>query len=128
MRFFEFLKLALRFFGVVWPLPDLANSDECRMWLRGVLGLADELAELTTTEMDDEAVAVLLELINDDETWSMIYAFIANLLQEGGEDVSLAGLEGAVRNKVAELKPGIDPATIVAIIMAIIEIIRMFRK
>jgi hypothetical protein len=114
---FAVIQAAMKLF----KLPDFNVESEVRTWCKGVVALGDVIADLTTTTVDDEAVAFLDRVVTDDENWAIAWQ-VMQFLFAGDEDSAKVG--------AMELgdKTGIDPATIIAIITAILELLDWWRN
>ncbi len=73
------LKWARRIMSL-FPLPDWNVSEEVRNWTIKALGLADEIADETSTQIDDKVVDALRKVVDDTETWEVFYALILDLI------------------------------------------------
>jgi len=120
VSFFEVLRIVLRVLSV-GPPPPIEQEAELRAWVRSVFEMADELADMSATPVDDQLVQVALKLVNDDEIWSLAYQMLVAIVTDDDNKV------GASFNQLTS-KAGIDPLTIMALIKMIAEIIQQFRR
>ena len=111
-------------------LPDWSVSESVRQWVIKVLGVAKKLAEETETEKDDQAVAALLVLVNDEQSWIKLHATVQalrELLMTGSiqiEDITVD--HQLIRDCADDVK--IDPIVIVSIIQMILELIKWWKN
>ncbi len=117
----------------IMDIPSTIKDGEavCK-WVRAVLNALEVGAKMTPISADDEAILVLQAALRDNETWAAFHSMlISQFLAEehilvGNSD----GLEAAKVTAVAEAfgkKVGIDPASIIAIVTAIIQLIKWWR-
>jgi hypothetical protein len=66
----EIFKLAQR----LYPFPDLADEAGCRMWCRNACIVAAEVADLTDIGWDDNVVAAVAKIPEDDQLWALAWA------------------------------------------------------
>lgn len=103
--------------------PDLTEKDKLRQWLLNLASVAARASEQSPTEYDDKVVAFLESLVKADTSWDRAYSLI-QLLASGEDPQYVASLMQTT--EVAD-DAEIDPITVVAIIRAIIEVIRIWR-
>ena len=105
------------------PLPDLADEAGCRAWCRSACGVLAQVADLTTTTLDDSAVAVAVKIVEDDTLWGLAWAVVDWVSKPQPSTV-------AARESAKELgdKTGIDPFTIIAIIQAVVSFIQWWKN
>ena len=84
----DFLKRMFAAVLTIFKLPDIADSVRLRRFIQGILEFAASMADRTSTQIDDLAVDSVLRLVNDDETWAAIHAWIvARLANEPGPEL-----------------------------------------
>lgn len=118
------LKL-LRMLKKLWDIPPVEDEAAFRAWLGTLAELAAELANLSPTTVDDKLVALLRQVIGDDNMWAAVYGLLLSLLGGEGEKVGDADVESRVK---ALALPGIDPASLVMLILSIVRLIREWLK
>ena len=108
----------------------LGDGSQVRATLQKFIVLLEEMAANTATVVDDIGVRLAKVAIEDDETWGIVWAAIESLLnQDSGaapasaDDPQIIAAAGALSDKT-----GIDPITIIALIMQLIEMIRDWRN
>ncbi len=121
VKLFEWLGLLKTFMLMirkVLPLPDFLDSGATRTWTKGLLSELDDLADETTTEIDDITVGLLEQCVNDDELWIILHSLLRDAIVRDAVD-------HAKCDALAE-KVGFDPGTIALIISIIVQVIRMW--
>lgn len=108
------------------PLPDLADEAGCRAWCRSACGVLAQVADLTTTTLDDSAVAVVVNVVEDDTLWGLAWDVIGWVTREEAEGgpTRLKPMSAAFLGE----KVGIDPFTIIAIIQAVVSFIQWWKN
>ena len=104
-------------------LPDWENAEDVRQFVLKILGYLEDLAESTTTQIDDMVVDGLKRFTADQEIWLLFYGLLIDLFN--GEE---EGSAGSPRVVALADEVGIDPATIILIITTVINAIRWWRK
>ena len=122
-----FLNILMRFISAV-----LGSSDKTRAVVRRILTFAEDMAADTDTPIDDVVVRLATAVVEDDETWDMAWVVIQKYL-DGVNAGVVASTDGADADVVALAEKlgddtGIDPITIIALIMQLIEWIREWRN
>ena len=116
----------LRIFRVIADLPDFGDKEATRQWLLNLCEIAKLLTERTPTEADDAVLAFLERSIANPALFDPIYELLVALLgAKDGESpkVGLTPMLAAEANKA-----GIDPLTIVAVIEAVVGLIKLIRE
>lgn len=123
---------ALPWLHMLLPLlkwPGTEDSERLRAWYHEIVAFLDKLADLTATNMDDEAVAALKKILSNNEAWAMMYSLLVAMQTDentdGDEELLLAPYKEHVGN-LAD-KVGIPVPTIVALIMMMLQAIKFFR-
>jgi hypothetical protein len=124
MRFLELIQVAVRLMKL-WPLPDWTDSPVVRTWFVELLDVLDYLAAKTETTFDDEAIEAARKLIADEANWAAFYGLIYDLVF--GE-VDVAPLPTDPRVCAVADKAEMDPATLIMLITAAIELIKLWRE
>jgi len=106
------------------PLPDLADEAGCRQWCRALVGVLNQIADLTTTTLDDSAVAVIGNVVEDDTLWGLLWDLVSWLTSGAVADDAVTEAKARALGE----KVGIDPFTIIAIIQAVIQFINWWRN
>jgi hypothetical protein len=121
MRFLELLRI----FRVIANLPDFADKEAVRQWLLKLCDVAKLLTDRTPTEADDAVLAFLERSIADEKLFDPIFELLTNLLAaEPGAPTCAAPPELAAATEAA----AIDPLTIVAIMEAVVALIKFIRE
>jgi len=120
MRFLELLRI----FRVIADLPDFADREATRTWLLGLCDVAKLLTDRTPTPADDAIVAFLERSISDPKLFDPIFGLLTTLLatDDGPETLASAELTEAT------ISAGIDPMTILAIVEAVVGLIKLIRE
>jgi hypothetical protein len=100
------------------------NSEEAREWVLDLLNLMRRAAEFTESTFDETLVDGCISAVKVDLLWDWIWRFIGPILD--GEDAILVTCDTTVAQEAD--KAGINPATLIAIIQAIMELIKIFRN
>lgn len=111
--------------GKLLPLPDLADEAGCRQWCRTLVGVLKQVAELTTTTIDDSVVATVAKVVEDDSLWGLLWDLVSWITAR-----STTGEEGITTSKARVLadKLGIDWGKLAALIQAIIDFINSWKN
>ena len=121
MRFLELLRI----FRTIANLPDFTNKEAVREWLIGLLGIAQSFTDRTPNEADDRVVEFLVRSVANEKLFDPIYDLLTAMLTAPPEAVACT----APPTLAAEAeKVGIDPVTIVAIIEAVVGLIKLIRE
>jgi hypothetical protein len=120
MRFLELLRI----FRVIANLPDFGDKEATRQWLLKLCEIAKLLTERTPTPADDKVLAFLERSIADSALFDPIYDLLTALLAHDDGPETLASQELTE----ATLKAGIDPLTILAIVEAVVGLIKLIRE
>ncbi len=128
MDFFKWLRLLIGLAGKIdlarlLKLPDIQDSGDTQAWTACVLDAGGVLTELTPTDVDDEAVAALKAIVEDDEAWAAVFGFLQVLVT----DDNIVGGEAPPLVQAAGEKLDISPLLIVTIVKAIAELIKWLR-
>ncbi len=120
MRFLEMLRI----FRVIANLPDFGDKAAVQAWLLKLCEIAKLLIERTPTPADDAVLAFLERSIGDPKLFDPIYDLLTALLahDDGPETLASQDLTEAA------LKAGIDPMTILAIVEAVVGLIKLIRE
>lgn len=100
------------------------TETELREFVRRIVGVAQTVAELTGTAIDDHACEMVLKAVNNDLLWGWIWSLVDQWIVDENAPI-LVSAEAAP----AELQAAaIDPLTVIAIIKAAIELWKLIRK
>jgi hypothetical protein len=100
------------------------NEQEARTWINDLLDLAARLAVLSPNNIDDRIIQMAGLAVSSDPIWAWMWRVLGPVINGDGDLIV-----GAPEELVAEAdKAGIDPLTILAIVNAIIELIKAFRN
>lgn len=109
----------------------LESSEKTRDIVVSLLDGAARMAAITATTIDDVVVRLAQAAVANDETWDMVWAVIQKYLDPDiGLDAGSVEADPqivALANKLGD-DTKIDPITIIALIMQIIEWIREWRN
>ena len=95
---------------------------QARQLITDQLLLFARYADMTPTEIDNRTVAMAQLAVANDIVWGWLWKFVQRWLEE---DEMIVG-DCPEPAEAAEV--GIDPLTIIAIIKAVVELIKLFRK
>ena len=127
----DVIAIVLKLTGLL-PLPDYKDSIELRLWLKKGLALLDELADQTETEVDDKMVDALESVINNDAAYNGLHALIMSLIDKSESEIEVLGAtdgsELQARAKAVGKEVGIDPFTIISIVMMAIKALAWIRE
>ncbi len=120
MRFLELLRI----FRAIAAIPDFGDKEAVRAWLLKLCDVAKLLTDRTPTPADDAIVAFLERSISDPKLFDPIFGLLTTLLatDDGPETLASAELTDAT------ISAGIDPLTIMAIIEAVVGLIKLIRE
>jgi signal transduction histidine kinase len=105
--------------------PAITDQSALRMWCQKLADVASELADLTQIDLDDKLAAGLATIVDNDAYWSALYAIIVAAIEYSQEDGEL--IVGDEADSLSA-EAGIDPATIVLIIEAVMQLIKWWRE
>ena len=101
------------------------NENEARKWIGAGLQWIATGATLTPTVIDDQAVAIVTKALESDVIWGWAWRLLDGFV-DGSTLVESEPVADDVSAASAEV--GIDPLTIIAIVKAIADLIKLFRK
>lgn len=129
---------------LVWLLrlarvPDLADKPAVREWLKHLLRMATEVAQVTANRLDDIGVAFLTRLVENDDTWDQLYQLLLAFAQRvsSSEPVAIDDLDREVRGLldgaprsgvVSTWEAGFDPVVLTELLLAIVRLLLSFRQ
>lgn len=99
------------------------DEQQARKWVRDGMSWIGQGTTITNTLIDDKIVAMAMSAIDSDLLWPWIWNLIDGLVAD--PPLTMAADEEFT---CAAEKAGIDPMTIIAIISAVVELWRKFRK
>lgn len=118
----------LRIFRTIADLPDFSDKEAMRTWLLRLCDVAGLLTRLTPSPADDAVLAFLERSIADPKLFDPIFELLSNLLADDGPLTAMQA-DSASWPIVAEAKAaGIDPVMIIAIIEAVVALIKLLRE
>ena len=98
------------------------NETAARAWIKSIGNVILEGTSITNTTVDDAVVKMFFDAIDNDILWGLLWPLIDDIFAE-------SVLVKASPELCAESeKAGIDPMTILAIITAIFNLWKQFRK
>ena len=105
----------------------MAIEQEVRQGVQEILGGGAKLANLSQNTIDDAAIAAAQQAVANDLLWGWMWRMIELLFDD--EDGLIVSSENVAEELKAEAAVvGLDPATIIAIITAIVQLIKLFRN
>jgi hypothetical protein len=99
------------------------TENEARVWVRQIIEVIRKGATLTSIAIDDKICDMLLTAVDSDTLWSWIYQLLSRFLSD--DDGIIVG---DIPEPVEAAEMGLNPLMIIAIIKAIAELIKLFRK
>ena len=128
---------AFRFFrkyGSLIAVPNLDDKAGFRAWCGDLAGFCAEMAKLTDTTLDDTATDAMLRIISDDQSFDTFYTVltsIIDLVSSDDVDDDKVGADGDLVNDslagVMAERVGLDPVTIISLIMMAARFIKWLR-
>jgi hypothetical protein len=100
------------------------TSQELRTFVKAALEFAADIVKLSSTEVDDKVVAVLARLADSDAGWALLEKLIGRYL----DDSQLVESDGTDLVSAVAGEVGVDPATVLQIVMLVVQFIRALRK
>ena len=100
------------------------TENEARVWVRQIIEVMRKGATLTTTEVDDKVCDMVLLAVDSNTLWPWIWQLLSRFLASDDDGL----LVGDIPEPVEAAEMGLNPLTIIAIIRAIAELIKLFRK
>ena len=106
-------------------LLEAIDADQAKEVVLGVLDFAGEIAAMTPWPTDDKIVAVAKDLVERPLVWKIVIGLINRALPESAPGVAF-GAEGdeLFAAIAAEDTKGVDPVTIVTLIMTLLPMIQ----
>jgi hypothetical protein len=101
------------------------NENEARQWIGAGLQWIATGATLTPITIDDQAVAIVTKALESDVIWGWSWRLLEGIL---GGSALVESEPVAAEVTAASAEVGIDPLTIIAIVKAIAEMIKLFRR
>jgi hypothetical protein len=101
------------------------NENEARQWIGAGLQWIATGATLTPITIDDQVVVIVMKALESDVIWGWAWRLLEGFL-DGSTLVESEPVAADVSSASAEV--GIDPLTIIAIVKAIADLIKLFRK
>lgn len=105
----------------------LSDPDKIQVFLLSVLGKIN----VTDRPVLSMLVEALKAIVENDEAWELLYDLILSLLNEDTTETVRGDIvtarANAIKAAVGEDKTKIDPATIIMIITAVVELFKMWR-
>lgn len=90
------------------------------------LSLVGRYSEITPTEIDDRVVAMVTTAVASPIIWPWVWSLLQRFLADETHVLAEVGIEGCPE-PTAAAEMGLDPLTIIAIVKAIAELIKLFR-
>ena len=120
MRILELLRIV----RTIAAIPDFGDKEATRAWLLKLCDVAKLLTEQTPTPADDAVLAFLERSIGNPAMFDPIYDLLGALLAGNGD----APVAMAFPLTSEAEKAGIDPMTILAIVEAVVGLIKLIRE
>ena len=122
MRILELLRIV----RTVAAIPDFGDKEATRAWLLKLCEIAGLLVERTPTPADDAVLAFLERSIGNPALFDPIYDLLVALLGAEDGESQKVGLTPMLAGEAE--KVGIDPLTILAIVEAVVGLIKLIRE
>ena len=125
MRLLDLIALAKKLAPLIplLKMPEWADAEDTRVWAVKLLGVLDGYAKATSTHIDDQLVAFFQTVTENDATWGTIHGLIMDLV---GDDAGCADDDSRIPLLAGEV--GLDPISIIAIINAIVSLVKWWRS
>lgn len=98
------------------------NETEVRAWIKQVGQVILQGTSITNTTVDDTVVGMFFNALDNEVVWRFLWPLIDDIFQESTLVKASPGLTAEAE------KVGIDPMTIIAIVTAIFNLWKQFRK
>ena len=132
LKFPDVMAFLLNFpFGLVSDLialalnpPDLTDSPATRTWAQAMAEKLSAMTVMTRTKIDDFTMEQVTKVLDNDSAWSIIHKLLSAVIKN-----EAANMPSQSDPEVIEVAStiGIDPLTLVAIISAIVQLVRFLR-
>jgi len=123
----ETIKLILALISEITAIgipPAIADESAFRAWCAKFVNVLNTLAKVTPTTADDQLAKLVTLGVADDDLWVIFYGLLTDMMDS---QITRAG-EHDPRVVALATATGFDPATILAIVSALIEILHLFWK
>lgn len=91
-RFFTYFRVigpylddVVLWLSMVKDFPGIADSETLRNWVKKIVVNAQIVAGATSITLDDQALDILYKIVNNNETWDILYSLIRMMTGEGEE-------------------------------------------
>lgn len=98
------------------------TETQVRELVRRVIAGAQSAAEITGTQIDDQACEMALKVVNSDLLWGWIWGLIDQWIVDPEAPILVGDAAAPIEAEA------IDPITVIAIIKAAIELWKLIRK
>ena len=105
---------------------DITDSDDCRRLVRALLDAGDVLTDLTDVQFDDEIVANIDSIVQNDTAWDAFHGLFVSVVTEDKPVVIPPNASSNVATIAT--KYGFNPAIIMLIIQAISMLLQFIRS
>jgi hypothetical protein len=95
---------------------------QARQWFRDIGNVMLQGATITNTPIDDNAIGMFFNALDQDFIWGLLWPVIDDIFTESVLVKGTGALDEACKATM------IDPATLIAIVTAIYNLWKMFRK
>jgi len=104
------------------------DEQTARNIIREAAELATAIADATPTAVDDQVAAVMTTIVTSDHYWSIAWRVIEKAISYFDRENQHLIVESDGDTSLLAQEAGIDPATIIVVIQAIVEIIKWRRN
>lgn len=101
------------------------NDAQLRVWIRQIIEVLKTGATLTDVTLDDQVLEMVQKAVDNDLLWAWIAKLIARFMKD--EDPLIVAAECEVPLLQADAA-AINPLTIIAIVQAIVALLKACRK
>lgn len=101
---------------------------QAREWILKGLQWMAEGATLTPTTADDKTVAIAITAVESNTIWNWVWKLVGPAFESDGEILVGAADDAPQELVVTAEQAGIDPITVITLIMAILDFIKNRRK
>lgn len=107
-----------RYMRQVLPLPAWGDSAEVRAFARRVITVLTGVVAQTATALDDAAVKLFAQVVENDEAWALFYKLVHDLFTRTQDTLTVTAGDQLLVEECA-LKAGVDISTITLILQLI---------
>lgn len=107
--------------------PELEDKAAFQAWMVEAVDVLTKISAKTTTDVDDKVAKFLSSLVANSAAWELAYLLIGLLMKDESEAVVVLATANELCSAVED-EAKLDPATIILIIQAVVEIIKLWRN